>query len=106
MRKTGLFAFILWAFAFIGICGLHRFYVGKPLTGLLWLLTFGLLGLGQVVDLFLLGSMVRKANVLNGLAGAGRSFSNGNVDSVAAVFNFSMHNSGGPIAGDPGSIQP
>ncbi len=39
------------AFFFTGLGGLHRFYAGKFWTGLLWLLTGGLIGIGQIVDI-------------------------------------------------------
>lgn len=61
--KSGPAAFILWLCCFIGLCGLHRFYLGRFWTGLLWLATLGLLGIGQLVDLFLLPSMVRQQNL-------------------------------------------
>ena len=60
-------AFLFWACGLVGLCGLHRFYVGRIWTGLLWLSTFGLLGFGQLFDLLFLGSMVRRANILHGL---------------------------------------
>jgi TM2 domain-containing membrane protein YozV len=62
MKSTAV-AFLLWCLCIIGLCGLHRIYVGRVGTGVLWLLTLGLLGIGQIVDLFLLGSMVRIANL-------------------------------------------
>jgi hypothetical protein len=57
-------AFGLWLACLFGLCGVHRFYLGKPFTGLLYLFTFGLLGVGQVVDLVRLRGMVEEKNLL------------------------------------------
>ena len=43
--------------------GAHRFYVCKPLTGTLWFFTFGLLGIGWLIDIFLGPSMAREADM-------------------------------------------
>ncbi len=53
---------ILWFVGLLGICGLHRLSTGRVGPGLLWLFTFGLLGLGQLADVGQLGAMVRAAN--------------------------------------------
>jgi hypothetical protein len=39
---------------FLGVFGIHRFYVGKTGTGLLWLFTFGLCSIGAIVDLIMI----------------------------------------------------
>ena len=47
---------------FLGFLGIHRFYAGKTGTGILWLFTGGLLGIGAVVDfiMILCGSFTDK----------------------------------------------
>jgi TM2 domain-containing membrane protein YozV len=52
--------YILWVFGFTGS---HRFYYGKPVTGTIWFFTLGLLGIGWLIDLFLIPGMDREANL-------------------------------------------
>lgn len=61
LRSVGV-AYGLWALCLVGVAGLHRFYAGKYITGVIWLLTWGLLGIGTVIDLFLISGMVERAN--------------------------------------------
>lgn len=55
-----LIGYLLWIFGFLGA---HRFYYGKPVTGTIWFFTFGLLGIGWLIDLFLIPGMDREADL-------------------------------------------
>jgi TM2 domain-containing membrane protein YozV len=63
-----LMGYLLWIFGFTGA---HRFYYGRPKTGTLWYCTAGLLGIGWLIDLFLIPGMDREAD---------RSYVDGPVD--------------------------
>ena len=64
--------YIVWLFGFTGS---HRFYYGKPVTGTIWFFTLGLLGIGWLIDLFLIPSMDRAAE---------RKYASGPIDYNAA----------------------
>jgi TM2 domain-containing membrane protein YozV len=58
--KSKLIAYLLWFF--LGFISMHRFYLGKVGSGLLYLVTFQLFGIGWLVDAFRLGDMVDNYN--------------------------------------------
>jgi hypothetical protein len=60
MYKLGI-AYLLWLIGF-GAFGLQRFYLGKIATGILWLCTGGLFGIGSLYDLLTLPFQVKEAN--------------------------------------------
>lgn len=64
--------YILWLFGFTGS---HRFYYGMPITGTIWFFTAGLLGIGWLIDLFLIPGMDRNAD---------RRYRSGHIDYSAA----------------------
>ncbi len=47
---------------FLGVFGAHRFYLGKWLTGLLWMVTGGLFLCGYLYDLWTLNEQVDETN--------------------------------------------
>ena len=47
---------------FLGFFGVHRFYMGKWLTGLLYLCTLGLLGMGILYDYWTLNESLSERN--------------------------------------------
>ena len=55
-----LIGYILWIFGFTGS---HRFYFGKPISGTVYFFTLGLLGIGWLIDLFLIPSLARNADL-------------------------------------------
>jgi TM2 domain-containing membrane protein YozV len=61
--KSTAVAYLLWLLGGFGVLGLHRFYLGRWPTGLLWLCTGGLLLVGAAVDLVALTGMVRVENL-------------------------------------------
>ena len=62
-------AYLLWFF--LGIFSAHRFYLEKIGSGILYLFTFQLLGIGWIIDGFTLGSKVDIYNALHGDVGGG-----------------------------------
>ncbi|MET7680397.1 TM2 domain-containing protein [Streptomyces sp. NPDC005423] len=53
-------AYLWWLF--LGLCGVHHFYLGRTGRGLLRLCTLGVCGLGWLADAFTLPHQVRDAN--------------------------------------------
>jgi len=47
---------------FLGLFGIHRMYLGKWLTGLLFLVTGGIFGLGYLYDFWTLNSQISEVN--------------------------------------------
>ncbi len=54
-----LIGYVLWIFGFTGS---HRFYFGKPVSGTIWFFTFGLCGIGWLIDVFLIPGLDREAD--------------------------------------------
>jgi len=77
MKSKGV-AYLLWFF--LGVFSAHRFYLGKIGSGILYLLTGQLFGIGWLIDLFILGGMVDKYNIMHGFYGRG-----GNVNQAQNV---------------------
>ena len=48
--------------SFLGLFGIHRFYLGKWVTGILWLVSGGLFGIGWLYDLWTMNEQVSEIN--------------------------------------------
>jgi predicted transcriptional regulator len=55
-------AYACWFGWMIGVCGLHRFYMGKIGTGILWTFTGGLFGFGLIYDAITMRQQVKEVN--------------------------------------------
>lgn len=59
-------AYLLWVLGGFGVFGLHRFYMKKIPTGILWILTGGLGFLGALYDFLTMTRQIADANVRDG----------------------------------------
>jgi TM2 domain-containing membrane protein YozV len=56
---------VWWAYGFLlffGAFGVHRFYLDRPVSGVLYFLTAGFAGIGIVYDIFAMPFLVASAN--------------------------------------------
>lgn len=69
--RTGAKSYTLgWVLlTFLGVFGVHRFYLGKWITGLLYLLTGGILLLGVLYDYWTLNGQIDEINAAQPLLG-------------------------------------
>ena len=77
-RDTGM-AYILWLASFVGLAGIHRLYMGRWVSGLIWLFTGGLCMVGG--ELGMDGGTVERntAQIGAGLLELGLAFGGGGV---------------------------
>jgi len=61
--KSKAVTYFLWFF--FGFFSAHRFYLGKITSGIIYLLTGQLFGIGWIIDLFLIDGMVERYNLDN-----------------------------------------
>ena len=62
-QKGDLDYTIAWILlTFLGLFGIHRFYMGKWLSGIVYLLTGGIFGIGYLYDLWTLNDQVSMIN--------------------------------------------
>jgi TM2 domain-containing membrane protein YozV len=62
--RTGRYDYsVAWILlTFFGVLGIHRFYLGRVVSGVVWLLTGGLFLVGYLYDLWTLNDQVHEAN--------------------------------------------
>lgn len=60
-------AYLFWLLSVFGCLGLHRFYLQKPKTAVVWMFTLGFFGLGAFADLLFLKWLVKRYNMIQKL---------------------------------------
>ena len=68
VRRTLSTAYLFWLPSLFGVAGLHRFYLGKPISGIVYLITGGLFGIGTIYDAITMRQQVREAEIEDRLA--------------------------------------
>lgn len=86
MKSSGT-AYLIWFF--FGLFGGHRFYLNYVGTGIIYLLTFGLFGIGWFIDLFLIPGMVERENMK-----AYMFYNRNNAGGQVTIINAPMNNVG------------
>jgi TM2 domain-containing membrane protein YozV len=66
-RKSVKRAYLYWLLGLFGCLGLHRFYLRKRKTAVVWMFSLGLLGLGALADLLFLKWLVKRYNMIQKL---------------------------------------
>lgn len=56
-------AYLLWLASFFGVAGLHRLYMGKIGSGILYLVTWGLFGFGTIYDGITMHDQIREVRL-------------------------------------------
>ncbi len=73
-RSGNLNYTVAWVLlTFLGLFGIHRFYMGKWVTGTVYLLSGGILGIGYLYDLWTLNDQVSLINGRETVERAGRN---------------------------------
>lgn len=60
-NRSVILTYLLWFLW--GLLGVHKFYLGRPVMGFVYLLTAGILGLGWLLDLFTIPGQVFRFNL-------------------------------------------
>ncbi len=67
-------AYWLWAISFLGVAGIHRLYMGKIPTGILWICTWGLFGIGTMYDAATMSRQIREKDEADGFVASDRDY--------------------------------